>query len=281
MSSVTPGEVNAAFYDAHTNSAGKLDPDLVDPGTGKFRLLTTLAHDAEYRKEWAKIRDHLQTLKGCSPPKGGGAKPIVGACAKAAPKPDAPAYDADAWNKDAGVLNSTNCYAYAMNSRTGHPAGGKPQPGEKSSVGSTLSCPSLTAAVLADGVPDDIVAAPRCAYQKKHKLPPPDKTGYYLVALVTTSNGSTMYDPKSDTVRYADYHWYRQDTDGAWSHKPGHDVARRVDSSGRPVDNPETADRKTSYGKQPTKIGPKEFVMDYDVFCGYFYVKKGGAGVGK
>ena len=54
-----------------------------------------------------------------------------------------------------------------------------------------------------------------------------------------------------------DYHWFRQDADGMWSHKPSHDPATNVDYAGHPIVNPETADR-----------GP------YTQFCGYFCVYK-------
>ena len=135
---------------------------------------------------------------------------------------------------------------------------------------------------MADGKPDDIIEAPRCAYQKKHKLPPPDKPGYYLVSLVTSSNEEEYYNPVSDTYQRADYHWYRQDADGGWSHKPGSDSVRRVDSNGMIITNPETAARRDVWGKIKIK-GSDEMVdevMEYDVFCGYFYVKKGGVAVG-
>jgi len=50
-----------------------------------------------------------------------------------------------------------------------------------------------------------------------------------------------------------DYHFYRRDSNGWWSHKPGQTVARNVDDSGQLISNPETANR-----------GP------YSVFAGYF-----------
>jgi len=52
-----------------------------------------------------------------------------------------------------------------------------------------------------------------------------------------------------------DYHWYRLDSDGMWSHKPGRTPARNTDNSLQPIANPELADR-----------GP------YTEFCGYFTV---------
>lgn len=40
-----------------------------------------------------------------------------------------------------------------------------------------------------------------------------------------------------------DYHWYRQDRDGRWTHKPGRTSATNVDNSGQIITNPETANR--------------------------------------
>ena len=40
-----------------------------------------------------------------------------------------------------------------------------------------------------------------------------------------------------------DYHWYRQDAGGKWSHKPGGKKATDKDQSGNEITDPETADR--------------------------------------
>ncbi len=55
------------------------------------------------------------------------------------------------------------------------------------------------------------------------------------------------------------YHFYRQDLDGTWSHKPGHNQATQLDASGNIITNPETADRKYKG-------------VNYNVFCGYFII---------
>jgi hypothetical protein len=54
-----------------------------------------------------------------------------------------------------------------------------------------------------------------------------------------------------------DFHWYRRDRDGKWSHKPGSTAARNTDNSGNLITDPRTANR-----------GP------YTVFCGCYCVKK-------
>jgi hypothetical protein len=86
--------------------------------------------------------------------------------------------------------------------------------------------------------------------------PPPAKAGYYPVALVM--------DPG------VDYHWYRLDNNGKWSHKPGWSNATDVDAAGNPITNPEAASRDYSSGGGP----------NYRVFCGYYYVPSGGVRTG-
>jgi len=156
--------------------------------------------------------------------------------------PGSPAYDPALWN-NAPVIGSTNCYAYAANDPSGHPPG-KPQPGQHCGSPATgVSCAEVDAAAQCDGM----IPAPN---------PPPPRAGYYPVALVV--------DPG------VDYHWYRQDPDGNWSHKPGNTAARRTDASGNPITNPQTADRDYSGSGGP----------NYSNFCGYYYVPSGGVRTG-
>ena len=171
------------------------------------------------------------------PPGGGAPVTCVAGC------PDHPKYEPGEWNKSP-YQTSTNCYAYAADSRTGHPAGDKPQPGERCGTPITAAdCANVSAASRCDGM----IAAPN---------PPPHRAGYYPVALVV--------DPG------VDYHWYRLDDNGKWSHKPGHGTAKNVDASGNPITNPESADRDYSGSGGP----------NYSDFCGYFYVPAGGLPTG-
>lgn len=286
MPSVTNAEVDKAFYDSYRDSAGNLDPRLVDPKTGNPRPLSMNKADAKFRKEWVKIRKHLQEVKGCAPKKGGSP---VGAAAAACPPPakvpDAPPYEPDKWNDKGEIQGSTNCYAYAVNSRTGH--ADIPQPGVKAGAAFTsLTCKDITSAVIADGEPakatdpKSIKQAPQCPYQKQNQLPPPEEKGYYLVALVVTSNQTRVYDAKEKEIRESDYHWFRQDDNGMWSQKQGTTPVKNTDESGNLISNPQTCNRREVIGNAKIPgVGTVPVVLDYDVFCGYFYVKKGGADV--
>ena len=141
---------------------------------------------------------------------------------------------------DPKIKNSTNCYAYAANDPAGHPPG-KPQPGEHCGAPITdVTCAEVGRGASCDGM----TPAPN---------PPTAKAGYYPVALVM--------DPGID------YHWYRLDGNGRWIHKPGNTEATDVNASGKVITNPETADR--NYG-----------TVNYQQFCGYYYVPSGGVRTG-
>lgn len=142
---------------------------------------------------------------------------------------DAPAYNPGIWNVP-NVQPFNNCYNYANNQITNTFA----QPGRAhGAMTSTMACSNVTTAAKADG-------------------------------LVTTANFTTTLGPgKGWYVALViwpgvDYHWYRQDKVGCWSHKPGQTAARNTDNSGNSISNPKTCDR-----------GP------YVNFCTFMITKKG------
>ena len=149
-------------------------------------------------------------------------------------------YEPALWN-DAGIVqNSTNCYSYALDRRAGFPEGHKLQPGELSGTPlatlADVDVERIKELVLADAEAagftfEEVTAEATCP------------NGTYKVALVV--------DPG------VDYHWYRQNPDGSWSHKPGHGEVTDVDAAGNTVLDPATADR--DYG-----------FINYSEFGGYF-----------
>jgi hypothetical protein len=107
-----------------------------------------------------------------------------------------------------------NCYNYATNYRTDTFA----QPGlAAGSMYTALNCPSVGQAA----VKDDLINAAKA----NNKCP---KEGH-LVALVIWPN--------------VDFHWFRKDRNGFWSHKPGSTPVRNVDNSNQPIPDPRTANR--------------------------------------
>lgn len=119
-----------------------------------------------------------------------------------------------------------NCYAYAINNQV-HPGTNsvwyKQQPGEYSnSTGYPFSKEILKAAVTNDFsvYNNDFGTSLTFMEVGKYSVVP---DGTYKVALVSCSY---------------DYHWYRQDSDGYWSHKPGTTAVKRTDNSGNLILDP-------------------------------------------
>lgn len=66
----------------------------------------------------------------------------------------------------------------------------------------------------------------------------------------------------SDEKKSNDFHVYRQESDGLWSHKPGSLEPTRLDAAGKMICNPETADRSTRS-------------RNYSIPCGFFCIPQG------
>ena len=137
----------------------------------------------------------------------------------------APKYEPSMWNFVPTQPNN-NCYNYANDRVTNTFA----QPGKYHNAQYTaLTCASVQPAAVADG----LVAAPNFTTAIAD--------GYY-VALVIWPN--------------VDFHWYRQDKGGCWSHKPGGTAARNTDNSNKIITDPKTCDRGS-----------------YTQFCSYMITK--------
>lgn len=153
------------------------------------------------------------------------------------------AYQPSLWN---GTLKlQTNCYSYALNNQDNRTLTGGIQPGMLYDGKRHLDC--LDSA-------DDLVGwikkdADKAGFTfEKIELADYNKAcsnGHYRVALVLDVG--------------VDYHWYRQNPDGSWSHKRGTTEVVNVDASGKAIYNPETANRSYSNA-------------DYDVFVGFFEI---------
>ena len=138
-----------------------------------------------------------------------------------------PGYSPEFWNDGSTVQFGNNCYNYGNNKRTDTYA----QPGRRSGdFPNPMTCADVSAAAISDGI-EAVRASGGCV------------GGQHKMALVV--------DPG------VDYHWYRNDILGNWSHKPGRTRATNLDNSGNTITNPETADR----------CGDSACYTD---FCGYF-----------
>ena len=142
---------------------------------------------------------------------------------------DAPVYNPRRWNIPA-VQPYNNCYNYANDQITntfaqpGRASGNYPYP---------MQCANVNAAAQSDGLTN----APNFS----GVLAPGQ--GWYVALVVWPGT---------------DYHWYRQDNNGCWSHKAGGTAATNLDHSGNTISNPQTCDH-----------GP------YTDFCNYMITNRG------
>jgi hypothetical protein len=136
---------------------------------------------------------------------------------------DGRSYNPDFWNDGGPIQNNNNCYAYAMNKATGT----YPQPGVGAGLPYIDPETGVTCAGISERAEADRLSPADCG------IPCPD--GSRKVALAVYPGGSILGGDK-------DYHWYREHSDGTWSHKPGPKTARNVDASGKIINDITTAD---------------------------------------
>jgi hypothetical protein len=130
----------------------------------------------------------------------------AGACACA------PLFEPQWWNDSGSRQLNNNCYNYATNYRTDTYA----QPGRANgAMYAAMTAADVSAAAIADA----LIATPA-----KNRCP---RKGH-LVAMFT-------YE--------WDYHWYRKQRSGNWTHKPGTDPVTELDNANAPITDPRTADR--------------------------------------
>jgi len=173
------------------------------------------------------------------------------ACPRRAPLSGSePAYDPDRYNRQKGIKESHNCYTYAFNylrlptSEKCTPASCPlpfPQPGRASgypkwSEVKGKRCPDLIARIKGD-----VPGASLSSFEAKCPA------GKRKIALVADED--------------EDYHFYRQDSNGWWSHKPGATDVIPYDATQRRIYDPELASR----------YYPKSG-LHYDEFCSYLCI---------
>ncbi|XP_061172956.1 uncharacterized protein LOC133182216 [Saccostrea echinata] len=120
------------------------------------------------------------------------------------------------WNSNSMIQEQNNCYNYATDIITNTFA----QPGRASGY----NYPSTTGQNLQYS--SELDGLVRVEPPSEQCLPVPNRN---LVALVIWPG--------------MDYHFYRLDSDGTFSHKPGQTIARNYDNSGETITDPRSADR--------------------------------------
>jgi hypothetical protein len=128
---------------------------------------------------------------------------------------DAPAYHPAIWNHPRATRRRNNCYNYANNQITNTYA----QPGYAHGVFPVnIECDDYRDAAIADGLAACVGFANPLA--QNH--------GWYVALVVWPG---------------VDYHWYRQDDDGCWSHKVDRQYATNLDNAGNLIADPQVCDR--------------------------------------
>jgi len=137
-------------------------------------------------------------------------------------------YDPDYWNGE-DHISGNNCYNYATDKRTNSfaiPGDGRGRPYRE-----PATCHSVKDGVIRDGL------RPIEDYHSTY-MP---KKGYVIALYVR------------DREQREDFHFYRRDKGGSWSHKPGSSPATNLDNDNKVIHNPELCDRG-----------------EYNSLCGYF-----------
>ena len=131
-------------------------------------------------------------------------------------------YNPKLWNKNYNIKNTHNCYTYALG-KIVPGLDSKAQPGYASGFehieDNEYDCKSFRERLKKD--------SPGSYLEKFDNACIP---GFYKIFLAL--------DPEND------YHWWRQNLDQYWSHKPGSTEVVNVDASGNKIKNPLKANRK-------------------------------------
>ena len=170
-----------------------------------------------------------------------------------------PYYEPDRYNKDIMTQETHNCFAYGMNVLDPSQLTqcvGKPtcelhyhQPGGTVGLSKMLhKAEGRTCKVVSRLMKYDVPEISRTTFRKKCPV------GKSKIALVVHPG--------------EDYHFYRQDRDGMWSHKDGSNPVKRYDARGEPIFNPKHAARD---------YRPKGSFLNYSDFCGFYCVPRNKA----
>ena len=160
-------------------------------------------------------------------------------------------YYPDLWNDNGVIQYSTNCYAYALDIRTGFQYGDKLQPGQFSGI----YLNEITVENVYNAAQSDAGSSGRFFEPTLPDRNCPNDT--YKVALII--------DPlEGEDDMYSDYHWLRLNPDETWSHKPGHQAVTNVDASGKAIKNPMTANFNYSV--------IYNVPINYSVFGGFYCI---------
>jgi len=139
-----------------------------------------------------------------------------------------PTYNPNYWNNNKNIKNNNNCYSYSVNNKNHH--FGKPQPGYFARF-NHIQNNQYKCAYFFKRILNDIPSVYLTSFKQKCK------NGFTKAFFAIDSNKNEH-----------DYHFYRQDTNKLWSHKPGTTNVINYDADYKIIQNPLNANRNyTSY----------------------------------
>lgn len=152
------------------------------------------------------------------------------------------------------LREETNCYSYAVNAQINPNTNSLcfMQPGQATNVSLSMNDLLDTDYVLSLIEDDANELGFRFETINSNEKCP---EGCYKVAFVIDN----QY--QNGDIYIYDYHWYRQNSDGTWSHKPGGQEVTKFDNDGNLIMDPRTANRNAGYG------------LNYNLFVGFFIVQ--------
>ncbi len=150
-----------------------------------------------------------------------------------------PTYNPNYWNNNKNIKNNNNCYSYSVNNKN-HKFG-KPQPGYFARF-NHIQNNQYKCAYFFKRILNDIPSVYLTSFKQKCKK------GFTKAFFAIDSNKNEH-----------DYHFYRQDTNQLWSHKPGTTNVINYDADYKIIKNPYTANRNYS-------------AYNYDKPCFFFCV---------
>lgn len=168
-----------------------------------------------------------------------------------------PQFEPSVWNSKKEVRETHNCFSYAMN----------------------VHDPKQIKACRADKKCDVPFHQPGAAsghprFQSRRKKTCPDMIGRLFgdnptIKMTTFKNKCPAHTSKIALVvdPDEDYHFYRQDSNKMWSHKPGGMPVTNMDSKKQHIYDPALANRNYTDLERKSKL-------NYDMFCGYMCVPR-------
>jgi len=150
-----------------------------------------------------------------------------------------PTYNPNYWNYNKNIKNNNNCYSYSVNNKN-HKFG-KPQPGYFARF-NHIQNNQYKCAYFFKRILNDIPSVYLTSFKQKCKK------GFTKAFFAIDSNKNEH-----------DYHFYRQDTNQLWSHKPGTTNVINYDADYKIIKNPHKANRNYS-------------AYNYDKPCFFFCV---------